>query len=257
VEEAGMNTATFGWTVNGEENAWNIHVWNTTFDQNYEVSANPGTVTGLTKNTTYYAAVQAICGNGAAESEYSDTISFTTADCPMPTNVTVTGTTAHTATVNWNGSAASYTIEYGPEGFAQGDGTTVDNISGTSYTLTGLNANYSYDVYVMSRCDAQNSSDWSARVNFTTSVGIDAVEGVDMTLYPNPATGSTTVTLSGVNGEVTITIVDMNGRTVRTDSMSCEGDCVKTMEVEGLAQGAYFVRVNGDNINMVKKLVVK
>ncbi|MBO7052784.1 MAG: T9SS type A sorting domain-containing protein, partial [Prevotella sp.] len=54
-----------------------------------------------------------------------------------------------------------------------------------------------------------------------------------------------------------ITIVDMNGRVVMSDSMSCEGDCVKTMEVSGLAQGAYFVRVNGENVNMVKKLVVK
>ncbi|MBO7489990.1 MAG: T9SS type A sorting domain-containing protein [Bacteroidales bacterium] len=32
---------------------------------------------------------------------------------------------------------------------------------------------------------------------------------------------------------------------------------MKTMEVSGLAQGAYFVRVNGENVNMVKKLVVK
>ena len=52
-------------------------------------------------------------------------------------------------------------------------------------------------------------------------------------------------------------VVDMNGRVVMSDSMSCEGDCVKTMEVSGLAQGAYFVRINGENVNMVKKLVVK
>jgi len=39
--------------------------------------------------------------------------------------------------------------------------------------------------------------------------------------------------------------------------MSCEGDCTKRMEVNGLAQGAYFVRINGECLNMVKKLVVK
>ena len=60
-----------------------------------------------------------------------------------------------------------------------------------------------------------------------------------------------------MNGDVAITVVDMNGRVVMSDSMSCEGDCVKTMEVSGLAQGAYFVRINGENVNMVKKLVVK
>ncbi|MBQ6237289.1 MAG: T9SS type A sorting domain-containing protein, partial [Bacteroidales bacterium] len=61
----------------------------------------------------------------------------------------------------------------------------------------------------------------------------------------------------GVAGEVAITIVDMNGRVVMSDSMSCEGDCTKTLEVTGLAQGAYFVRISGENVNMVKKLVVK
>ena len=257
LEDAGMNTATFSWTANGEENAWNIHVWNTAFDQNYDVTANPATVTGLTKNTTYYAAVQAICGNGAAESEFSDTISFTTADCPIPTGVAVNNVTTNAATVTWSGTAASYVLEYGPVGFPEGEGTMVNNITGTSYTLTGLNSSYSYDVYVMANCDGQNSSNWSEPVTFTTQVGIDGVDGVNVTLYPNPASQSTTVTLSGVSGEVTITIVDMNGRTVRTEQMSCEGDCVKTMEVSGLAQGAYFVRVNGDNVNMVKKLVVK
>ena len=49
----------------------------------------------------------------------------------------------------------------------------------------------------------------------------------------------------------------MNGRIVKSDSMSCEGDCTKRMEVNGLAQGAYFVRINGEGLNMVKKLVVK
>jgi hypothetical protein len=29
------------------------------------------------------------------------------------------------------------------------------------------------------------------------------------------------------------------------------------MDVDQLAQGAYFVRINGDNVNMVKKLVVR
>jgi hypothetical protein len=29
------------------------------------------------------------------------------------------------------------------------------------------------------------------------------------------------------------------------------------MDVDQLAQGAYFVRITGDNVNMVKKLVVR
>jgi hypothetical protein len=29
------------------------------------------------------------------------------------------------------------------------------------------------------------------------------------------------------------------------------------MEVDGLAQGAYFVRITGETVNMVRKLVVR
>jgi hypothetical protein len=29
------------------------------------------------------------------------------------------------------------------------------------------------------------------------------------------------------------------------------------MDVERLAQGAYFVRITGENVNMVKKLIVR
>ena len=251
-----LTTATFDWTVGGEETMWNIHVWNTSFDQNFEVSAHPATVTGLTQTTTYYVAVSALCGNGLLESEYSDTIQFTTATCPAPTALAVSSITTTSAVITWQGNAANYTIEYGETGFAEGTGTQVSNISATTYTIEGLESGYIYDVYVRSDCDAHSSSDWSSQT-FTTAVGIDAVDGVNVTLYPNPTSTSTVIALSGVNGEVSITIVDMNGRTVRTDSMSCEGDCVKTIEVSGLAQGAYFVRVNGDNVNTVKKLVVK
>jgi hypothetical protein len=60
-----------------------------------------------------------------------------------------------------------------------------------------------------------------------------------------------------VSGEVRISVVDMSGRTVRTETLECSGDCQKTMEVEGLAQGTYFVRITADAVNLVRKLVVR
>jgi hypothetical protein len=49
----------------------------------------------------------------------------------------------------------------------------------------------------------------------------------------------------------------MNGRTVASETLECNSDCVKTMEVVRLAQGAYFVRISGEQVNMVRKLVVR
>ena len=54
-----------------------------------------------------------------------------------------------------------------------------------------------------------------------------------------------------------IAVVDMNGRTVASELLECSADCTKTMDVERLAQGAYFVRITGENVNMVKKLIVR
>ena len=63
--------------------------------------------------------------------------------------------------------------------------------------------------------------------------------------------------MSGVNGIVRIAVVDMSGRTVATETLECSDDCVKTMEVDNLPQGAYFVRITADNTNMVRKLIVR
>ena len=255
---AELTTATFDWTVNGEETAWRIYVWNATFSQSYDVTAHPATVTGLTQTTDYYATVVAVCG-GIIESETSDTVAFTTATCQPVTNVAVSNIAQTSATVSWTGSAATYTIEYGQGDFEQGNGTTISDITTTTYNISGLTPDRNYSVYVRANCDATNYSAWSDRVQFRTleQQGIADVNGVNVTIYPNPTTDNTTIALSGVSGDVTITIVDLSGRTVKTDSMSCDGDCVKTVEVSGLAEGAYFVRVNGEGVNMVKKLVVK
>ena len=257
--DLGYTTATLAWTAGGIETMWNIHVWNTSKDTNFTATGNPYTVTGLAQTTSYYAAISALCGNGAVESEYSDTIQFTTATCAVPTAVTTGNITATTVTVSWNGSAQSYEIEYGDRNFNRGEGTKI-TVNGTTHQITGLESDHMYTLYVRAICEAGIMSDYSSQVDFDTPAGegFDAVNGgMNVSIYPNPTTSATTIALSGVNGEVSITIVDMNGRIVMSDSMSCEGDCTKTMEVSGLAQGAYFVRLNGDNVNMVKKLVVK
>ena len=257
--DLGYTTATLAWTAGGAETMWNIHVWNTSKDTNFTATGNPYTVTGLAQTTSYYAAISALCGNGTVESEYSDTIQFTTATCAVPTAVTTGNITATTVTVSWNGSAQSYEIEYGDRNFNRGEGTKI-TVNGTTHQITGLESDHMYTLYVRAICEAGIMSDYSSQVDFDTPAGegFDAVNGgMNVSIYPNPTTSATTIALSGVNGEVSITIVDMNGRIVMSDSMSCEGDCTKTMEVSGLAQGAYFVRLNGDNVNMVKKLVVK
>ena len=77
-------------------------------------------------------------------------------------------------------------------------------------------------------------------------------------IHPNPTSGMTTISISGMQGTVLLTIIDINGREVMRNQLECQGDCVKSINVQGLSAGAYFVRVSGENgSNTVKKLIVK
>lgn len=88
----------------------------------------------------------------------------------------------------------------------------------------------------------------------TERVSIDEVETSALSLYPNPASQMVSISAEGVEGNVNVQIVDMNGRVM----MEQQGNAQSfRFDVSGLAQGAYFVRMTGENINAVHKLVVK
>ena len=75
----------------------------------------------------------------------------------------------HEAVVTWsvNDPADSFELEYGPAGFAEGNGTTVTTTA-TTYTITSLHASGNYDVYVRSVCNDTTYGEWIS-TTFTTS----------------------------------------------------------------------------------------
>ena len=217
-EDIGYTTATLAWTAAEGQNQWSIHVWNSVRDTDYVANANPFTITGLRDSTRYFATVKAICGNGATESGYSDTVEFITGTCAQVTDVNVTNLQAHSATINWSSLGVdTYEIEYGNQNFSQGYGTKiVVNGGATTYNLTGLTDDHTYSVFVRAKCEDNVYGKWSTKVDFTTPEGdgITTADGTNLSIFPNPTSNVTTVSVNGVNGEVSITIVDMNGRTV-------------------------------------------
>ncbi len=87
-----------------------------------------------------------------------------------PTNLTGTAVTATTATVNWASVSGigSYSLEYGPGGFAPGTGTSVYGLTTATHALTGLTPGTAYRFYVRSVCSATDSSAQSTAGTFTT-----------------------------------------------------------------------------------------
>ena len=62
------------------------------------------------------------------------------------------------------------------------------------------------------------------------------------------------MTLTGIEGAATVTVVDMNGR--ETGKWNVENGKL-TIDVSELAQGAYFVRITGEQVNAIRKLIVR
>ncbi len=92
--------------------------------------------------------------------------------CPKPSNLLVHNVTGNMADVSWTagGSEISWDIIYGPAGFNPNNaGTLIENITTTTYTITGLNPTTNYQVYVLAQCDANDSSSWTGPFNFTTT----------------------------------------------------------------------------------------
>ena len=253
--------ATLDWTVTGYENAWDIHVWYGSFDSIYRVTTHPATVDGLTAGLTYNVAIHSLCSADQIEGGWSDTVQFTTATCPDVSGLNVDEVTTNSVTLSWDidSMAEKWSIEYGLTGFTQGQGTSAISNS-NNYVVNGLIDGTTYDFYVKAVCGIDWSSEnWASATATTGSEGIatPSHSNINTSIHPNPTSRSTTISITGVNGKVRIAVVDMNGRIIATETLECSSDCEKTMEVDKLAQGAYFVRITADNANIVRKLIVR
>jgi hypothetical protein len=325
VSNVGYNTATVSFTPGLEQTQWEVHVFGgANINRTETVTTTTVNIENLVINETYQVAVRALC-SGNRTSEWSDTVSFTTLNCAIPTNVVVDQITATTAHVTWNGSTASYIVEYGYVGYAQGHGTQT-TVTGTSANISGLDPETSYDVYVKSVCGDGVESLWSLVQSFTTleytgnyytitvlsnnedwgtvsggntypegyvatitatpkngyrfvewqedhdtnsirnitvtgnatytaifaqGVGIDEAEMSEVSLFPNPASSMVTIRANGMDQ---VSVIDLNGSTVMTQSVNSE---TFTFDVSNLAKGAYFVRITGGEGTVVRKLIVK
>ena len=258
------NAATVSWTANTGNISFVLEYGTRGFalgsGTTVNATASPVTISNLDYETAYDVYVKANCADNTS-SAWSTVASFTTEaqgseDCDPVTDLAATNVTESAALLTWTPGNSGDEWEVV---LTTAAGATVSENSTTErqFQLTGLTPGTAYVAKVRTVCgDGQYST--FASVSFTTnSVGIADVTAPACTIYPNPTSGATTVSVSGISGKVRIAIVDMNGREVTSETLDCSGDCAKTMSVDNLAQGAYFVRITGENANMVRKLIVR
>ncbi|PQJ32150.1 peptidase S8 [Nonlabens arenilitoris] len=124
-------------------------------------------ITGLVIGTSYSFNIRAVDAAGNISSA-SNSISVTPTDqtAPsVPAGLSVTSITQNTATISWSASSdnigvTSYDLYI--------DGSLLNNVTGTTASLTGLSAGTSYSVAVRAKDAAGNNSSLSSAVNFTT-----------------------------------------------------------------------------------------
>ena len=77
-------------------------------------------------------------------------------------------------------------------------------------------------------------------------------------MYPNPANNETKLIISGVQGDTKIVLSDVQGRILNTiNTKAINGVVEQTIDVNNLAKGVYYVRIQNSNLNRTNKLIVK
>lgn len=249
--------ATLQWSPGISEQQWQLHVWNTSFDTIITTSSNTTIVSHLIQSIDYNAAVRALCDQWGASSLWSDTITLTAAECPVPNNLHVTESYPTHVTIAWNATTDSYDIEYGAPNFPQGSGMSITNHHDNSVELQDLNPNSVYDFFVRSRCGDSHGL-WSERLRFSTSnIGIDRPQSdQQIEIVPNPAKNSTTLTFNiNSSSDITVKLVDISGRIVSQTTLP--GNTTRHhLNLSQFPAGSYFIAISTANSKIVRKLIV-
>ncbi|MBR4135858.1 MAG: fibronectin type III domain-containing protein [Bacteroidales bacterium] len=253
--------ATATWMAGSTETTWNFEykAASATTWQSSTVHMPSFTMYGLMPNTAYQVRVQAVCDTNLT-SDWTEAVTFTTAQeqqtCPAPTNLTATiDATSHTTvTLTWQqepNTADEWQVNYRQT--TESDWSTATATS-TTYTLTDLVPNVDYEANVVAHCTNGLTSDPSNTVTWhTDDVGIQGYLERNVNLYPNPATEMIAVEVSDANIMITgVEVYNVYGQLINT-IVSTENPL--RINVSGLADGMYYVRVTTDNGVVTKNFV--
>ena len=177
MESVSYNTATLTWTGEGESYNLEYSLLGSGTWETVENILPPYTLTNLFPGSTYEVHVIGNCGTDGF-SNWSNTVEITTPTCPMPSGLTATNVTKHTADLSWieTGSSTEWEIS-----LASGSDVEIIPVTGApSYTLTGLTANTEYTVMVQSNCEGSWSG-WGEMISFITPTGCEASNDLAVT----------------------------------------------------------------------------
>jgi len=166
--------------------------------------------------------------------------------CQVPTDLAVSNTTGTDADVSWTagGDETEWKVVYGPEGFNVNDyASNADVVEETvnipTITLTNLDDEITYDVYVIAVCDTDSESDPAGPVKIldaVSSIGIETL--TEISIYPNPV--QATLTIDNVQKETEYAIHSVLGGVIKTGKLS---QVTNEIETSTIQKGVYILRL--------------
>lgn len=244
VSNLAETVATIGWTENGNATQWQLCLNN---DQNnlIAVNTNPFTLEGLTQETHYTVKVRD-CHEGY-NGVWSDAVDFTTlAYCAAPTDLAVDDIMRHSATLSWNANSDSYKVFYRTTGEWI---LAAENLSETTFTLTGLDAKTHYEACVKGVCNgiesnASNSIDFYTLLDNVPTLTVDDITCTSAGLFWTETLGADSYT---VNFNNSIEIPVNSGYTADTANPEGSNNERYTNLVDNNKNSKWFVNKNDGN----------
>jgi hypothetical protein len=253
------------------DNAWSYLPVDLPYNPNTSTNITR-TITDLQRNGTIYEVrIQTRCAfdNSLGVWTESQTVVVDPQDpflgCVTPGGVFISNVSLTSARINWQptSQASSYIVEY--REFGDPSFTRINNVMGTSYTITGLMPGSQYYVRVIARCsNVQNDiSSTSVTLLFAASLpkaGI-ASEGENfntISVYPNPNKGNFNIDFTVVEaGTAEIQLIDVNGRVVYNTTIDTQiGDNSFPVELTNTLPGMYVLQVKQGNSQKTVKVSI-
>ena len=143
-------------------------------------------------------------------------------------------------TLAWESSGdGTYEVAVAPWGASPDTVSRRYVTTDTVIHIDSLDYGTTYSVWVRGRCSFPTTtvwSNWSSRMPVYVQTGVQEADGPRFEITPNPASGTVTVEHGFADG--TISVLDMQGRTVLTAPAGQH-----TLDISHLAAGSYVVRL--------------
>lgn len=174
--------------------------------------------------------------------------------CVDPSEIAVGNISTTSATASWteNGTAISWEVIYGLEGFdplTAGNPETVNDTP--ELEITNLSPDTAYDVYVKAICGPTDTSALVGPISFTTEMlGVNNETIESLVFYPNPVNDQLTVRASSNIDDVII--YNMTGQVIYRAFI---GKTETQIEISDILPGIYLMRLTSNGKTQTVKLV--